>query len=274
MELLRKIVSVDRRVLYLVVLLGIFFPLVRPIGIPFRISECTWGFHRAIEALEPGDVVIMSLDYTVGASPDVHPQAEAVFAHMMQRGLRVIVVAFVDQGVPFGNQIIADWENRGKRYGQDFVNLGFAAGGEVAISAFGQDIATVFPRDVRGNPIGTLPMMRDVNSVADVAFIAQFAAGIPGPAEWIRQIQTRFPVPMASGVVTVMGPQTEPYYHSKQVVGLLSGLRSAAEYELAIKQPGPATAGMDAQSAGHLAVILFIVLGNVMYFMEKKAKGR
>jgi hypothetical protein len=269
MEVLKKIAGLDRRILYLVLLAVVFLPLVRPIGIPFRISEWTQGFHKAVDDLKSGDIVLMSLDYSIGGAPDVHPQAEIVFTHMMQKGLRVVMVAFVDQGVEFGNQLIASWEAQGKQYGQDFVNLGFAAGTEVAISAFAQDVAAVFPKDVRGNPIGQLPIMQGIKTAADFKFIAQFATGIPGPAEWIRQVQTRYNVPLATGVVTVMGPQTEPYYQSRQLVGLLSGMRSAAEYELAVKRPGKATAAMDAQSMGHLVIILFIVMGNVLYFMEK-----
>jgi hypothetical protein len=118
------------------------------------------------------------------------------------------------------------------------------------------------------------PIMQGITTAADFVLVAEFATGIPGPSEWIKQVGTRYEVPLAIGVVTVMGPQTTPYYQAGQIVGLLSGLKSAAEYEMAMKAPGLATAAMDAQSIDHLVIVLFIILGNVAYFAEKNRKGR
>jgi hypothetical protein len=43
----------------------------------------------------------------------------------------------------------------------------------------------------------------------------------------------------------------------------------AAEYEALIGVPGIGTSGMDAQSVAHLVIVLFIVLGNIGYFIER-----
>jgi len=271
-SVLMKLGNLDRRVLYVILFLAVLYPLVNPIGLPFKISEWTLNFYKAVENCKPGDVILVAMDYSVGGGPDVHPQAEAVFKHAMERGLKVVLAAFVIEGQEFGNQLVALGERMGKVYGEDFVNLGFAPGVEVAISSFAQDVLGVFATDVRGNQTASLPIMKGIKTAGDFVLICDFATGIPGPAEWIRQVQTRYNVPIASGVVTVMGPQTEPYYQSGQLVGLLSGLRSAAEYELAMQQPGMAVAGMDAQSMGHVAIVVFVVLGNLVYFVEKKKK--
>jgi len=231
-------------------------------------------FYNAVEKLAPGDTMLMAIDYSVGGGPDVHPQAQAVFKHAMQRNLKVILVAFVAEGNEFGNQIAADGEKMGKKWGTDFVNLGYVPGVEVAVSAFAQDVLKVFPKDTRGNASSSLPIMQNVKTVADFKLITEFATGIPGPSEWIKQVQTRFNVPLACGVVTVMGPQTTPYYQAGQLVGMLSGLKSAAEYEVAMKQPGMATAAMDAQSIDHIVIVVFMVLGNIAYFIEKGRSGQ
>ena len=51
--------------------------------------------------------------------------------------------------------------------------------------------------------------------------------------------------------------------------GLLGGLRPAAEYEILLEQPGEAVAMMDAQSAAHITILAFILLGNIAYFVTK-----
>lgn len=274
MDFLMKLGNTDRRILYIILALAVLMPLISPMGLPFRVSPWTEKFYGAVEKLQAGDIMLMSIDYSIGGAPDVHPQAEAIFKHAMRKNLKVVFVAFVTEGVEFGNQMIIAAEATGKKYGQDFVNLGFAPGVEVAISAFGQDIYKPFPKDVRGNVAQDLPIMKGLKTAADFKLITEYATGIPGPAEWIRQVQTRYKTPLACGVVTMMGPQTEAYYQSGQLVALLSGLRSAAEYEVAMKAPGSATAAMDAQSMGHIALVLFVVLGNIAYFGEKSKKGR
>jgi len=274
MNALKKFAEMDSRWLYLIVLFVVILPLVRPLGIPIEVSSSTQKFVQAVNALQPGDRMLMAFDYSIGGGPDIDPQAQIVLAHALSRGVRVVEVAFVDTGVTYANKTVEYWEAKGKVYGTDIINLGYAAGAETAISAFAQNVAAVFPTDVRGKPISSYPIMEGIKTAADFKLITEFATGIPGPAEWIRQVQTRYKVPLACGVVAVMGPQNEPYVQSGQLVGLLGGgMKSAAEYEVAVKMPGSATAAMDAQSLGHMSIVLFVILGNILYYMEIRAKN-
>jgi hypothetical protein len=60
-----------------------------------------------------------------------------------------------------------------------------------------------------------------------------------------------------------------PFLSAGQMVGLLGGLKGAAEYEMLIDKPGMGQRGMDAQSVCHLVIILLVIAGNVGYFMRK-----
>ncbi|MCJ7507431.1 MAG: hypothetical protein MUO85_01715, partial [candidate division Zixibacteria bacterium] len=62
------------------------------------------------------------------------------------------------------------------------------------------------------------------------------------------------------------------YLQTKQLVGLLGGMKGAAEYEKLSKNYGRAMVGMDPQSIIHLLIIFFIVIGNIGYFVTKKSK--
>ena len=79
-------------------------------------------------------------------------------------------------------------------------------------------------------------------------------------------------------VVAVIGPSIQPFVASGQAVGMLSGQNAAAQYELLIKQPGSAVAALDAQSGAHVLIMIYIVLGNLIYWpmrrMSKKAGGK
>jgi len=156
-----------------------------------------------------------------------------------------------------------------KVYGTDYVNLGYIPGQETAIAAYARDIKKAYPLDTKGNSTDQLPILKDVNGVADCAlfiFLTDSAADA-----WVRQIAP-YNVPIIGGLITVSAPQAEPFLASGQLTGMLAGLRSAAEYEILMGKPGPAAAGMDAQSTGHILLILFIIMGNISYLATKKRK--
>ncbi len=267
--------NLDRRWIYLLLLVAVLYPLIKPIGMPITISEWTEAFYAEVDKLQAGDVIMLAVDYTPAGGPDVAPQAVAMFQHAMEKNLRVVGVSFLADGPPLLQNILDPYMASGeKEYGVDFVNLGFVAGVETGISAFAGDMKRTAPADFFGTPTASLPLMKDINSVNDVDMVADFATGMPGPAEIVRQIGQNYKVTILCGVVTAMGPQTEPYYQSGQIKGLLSGLRSAAEYEVRNGTPGSAAAGMDAQSLGHIVIILAMAVGNLAYFLSvRKDKG-
>ena len=45
-------------------------------------------------------------------------------------------------------------------------------------------------------------------------------------------------------------------------------MTASAEYELLLKRPGLAIAGVDAISMSHLLVIVLVIIGNVAYFLS------
>lgn len=272
MNLMEKMQNVDTRIIYIVLLIVLSVPLLRPIGIPLQISPMTRAVYDIIEGLNPEkDVVLLSMDYSPGAGLDAEVCPVAVVEHLMQRGIKWIAISFgTTDGPMMTNRIIADLEQRGYKYGEDFANLGYMAGEENAVRLFALDCLSV-PTDVRGNKTSELPVMQEIKTIKDFAFVIQFSMGTP--EMWIRQVVDPMGVLFATGTVTVSVPSIVPYYNSGQVKGVMGGVSSAAQYELLCNKPGRGAAMMDAQSMGHLIIIFFIALGNVGYFMSKKEKG-
>jgi len=64
-----------------------------------------------------------------------------------------------------------------------------------------------------------------------------------------------------------------PYLQAGQIEGIIGGLKGAAEYEKLVEHPGGGIVGMTAQSVGHIAIIIFIILGNIGYFAIRR-KGK
>lgn len=266
-----RLQNIDRRIIYVLLLLVTAVPLLSPIGIPMQVSQMTRAVYDIIEGLDPAtDVVLLSFDYGPGAGLDAHVVPVVVVEHLAKRGIKWVAVSFAAEGPMMADRIITDLEARGFTYGQDFANLGYMAGEENAIRLFALD-CLVIPTDTRGNKVAELPVMQGIKTVLDFSFVHQFTSN--DPVVWIRQVVDPMGIRFAAGVVTVSVPAAMPYYNSGQLKGLLGGLRASAEYELLIEKPGRGAAMMDAQSMGHLLIIAFILMGNLGYFLNKRTRG-
>ena len=71
-----------------------------------------------------------------------------------------------------------------------------------------------------------------------------------------------------------MAPIYYPYLNSGQLMGIMGGLLGAAQYEQLCDNPGLAADGMRVQLFGHMVIILFILIGNIGYFMSRAARKR
>ena len=88
-------------------------------------------------------------------------------------------------------------------------------------------------------------------------------------------------IPVGTGTTAVQAPLLYPYYPG-QLVGLLGGLKGAAEYEAALAKQHPelaprarqATVLMGPQAVAHLLIVVLIILGNVSYAIGKRRGAR
>jgi len=74
---------------------------------------------------------------------------------------------------------------------------------------------------------------------------------------------------MSSGTTSVQVNEVIPYVQTGQLIGLLAGMPGAAEYEKLINSPGIAIQGMAAQSFAHIVIVLFIIFGNLAFFIKQ-----
>jgi len=273
MDLAKKLQNFDRRIIYVVMLVVISWPLLSPIGVPLQVNQGTLDVFNQLDALKAGDRVIFSINYDPTSAADIAPQASIMLQHLMQKDVRVALVCWSAAGPSLIDGLINPHLEAGKVYGEDLINLGFIAGGETAIRNFGRDVIGTAKVDNRGNDLKNVPIMKGVADVRDFEFVFVFHGYNPGIQEWVRQVQGPLNIRLLAGVVNVSVPEVMPFYTSGQIDGLAQGLRGAAEYELLLNQPGAAVAKMDAQSLGHLAIIFFVIVGNIAYFLEKK-QGR
>ncbi|TMQ57261.1 MAG: hypothetical protein E6K76_10985 [Candidatus Eisenbacteria bacterium] len=284
-----KLLGLDRRWIFLFVLICVGTPIVLPIGLPVTTTGSTRAAFDYIESLKPGDYVWVSFDYGPSSAPENDPMAEAIMRQCFTKKIRVIVCALY----PLGGlglatnslaKVTAEFPNL--RYGEEYVNLGYKDGASAVMRRLGEDIAGAFPTDVKGRPLAQVPMMQGLRSIRQVQLVFTAATGIIGEW-WITQVHSQIGTPVIIGPTAVSAPKYYAYLNAGQLVGMLGGMKGAAEYEklLAARYPDlarfyqstrgfTATKGMDGQAVTHAVIILFILIGNVAYLSRRAAQRK
>ncbi len=267
MNFAQRLGSLDSRIIYALLVVVLFVPLLRPLGLPLNITDNTKQMYDVIDTLKEGDTVHIHLAYLIQASAEVEPQATAVLQHLFDKGVKVIFAGVnVDCGTN-AEKLTKVHEEAGKVYGVDFINLGMLAGQENAIATYSKDFKAAYPRCHRGLPTENQPIMQGITSVADLDLVLFFTAG--SADIYVRQF-SQYGVPLAGGLIAASSLAALPFLQSGQLAAILVALRGGAEYELLINKPGQACASMDAQSMGHVLFIILIAVANLSYFLTRK----
>ena len=117
MDVLSKLGDIDNRILYIILILVLLIPMVRPIGIPISIGPWTRTSFAVLSSLKSGDKVIFDFGYNVDGAPDVEPIAQAVMADLFKRDIKIICVCYNAQGVMIAEKLLRPYEEQGKVYG-------------------------------------------------------------------------------------------------------------------------------------------------------------
>jgi len=274
---------IGRRTVFVFVGVSLLLPFFMQFSLPVLISPEVRSVYDALEELPPGSKVLASFDYDPASAPELQPMADAFMKYAFEHGLKVIIMGLWPQGPQQADQSVqaAFAENPGLRdsikYGRDYVNLGFQAGNEFVILRMGESFKAMFPTDLYNTPYDSIPLLKNVSNFSNVDFGMNFSAGKPGTVEWVQIASDRYKLPMGAGNTAVQAPMAYPYMKKgesgrKQLIGLLGGMAGGAEFEKLTKKQAKATTYLLSQSFAHMVVIMFIIIGNVAFFREKKEK--
>ena len=266
-----KIGSIDRRWIFLIIAVVVIVPLIFPVGLPIRPTDTTKNVYDSIEKLPAGSKVLLSVEYSPSTRPENHPMTISILRHLFKNNHKVFITCLWPDGQFMAqdaiNQVAKQEFN--KTYGVDYVFLGFRPGNEAVVKGIVSNLRKLYTVDVYQKKIDEIPLMNGINNFKDFDFLFSSSAGFPGTIEWVQYASDPTGIPMASGVTSIQVNEVMPYVQAGQMVGVLAGMPGAAEYESLINQKGSATSGMDAQSVAHLVIVLFIILGNVSFFIER-----
>ncbi|MBN1423735.1 hypothetical protein JXA88_04180 [Candidatus Fermentibacteria bacterium] len=279
----QQVGGIDRRWVYLLVAVGALLPVLIPMGLPILTTPAVEALFQRVESFGPQDVLMLSFDYGPSSAPELDPMADAILRHCFTRGVRVVVLALFPLGGPNMAQGSLDRVTGefSVEEGRDFVYLGYKDGAQAVMRRMAEDISAAFPRDHRGIPLKEIPLMQEVRGYPQIGVAVSLATGILGEY-WANLVNAQFGQTVAVGATAVSAPKYYTYLKAGQMIGLLGGLKGAAEYEELLASAYPelrdrarvARRGMDVQSIVHLIIIVFILLGNVFYVLSRSERTR
>lgn len=291
----KKMMNVDRKVIYIVVALVMIVPVLFPFDLPLKISERTTRtiFNAVDNFPNENGVFLISADLAPQDQPELYPMLVSWVRHCFHRDVKVLVQCLYPVGLGLAeqalNQVANEFNTRahkgiGRRivYGEDYVFLGYTPPPIIPILGMGENIYNVYPKDYYGNDLKSLPLMveKRIKTYRDIDMIGSLSASSL-PITFVAYAQARFGIRVTGGITAVSAADFYPYIDSGQLTGMLEGMKGAAEYEQLLSESFPeddgrrmAMEGMSAQSTTHIAIILMILFGNFCYFMQRRHEKR
>lgn len=273
-----RMLEIDRRWIFLILAAVVVLVYRLHIEVPVYITAEVRNIYDRIEALKEGDVILLAMDYDPSTLAELDPMTFTVLRQCFHKKIKVLVTALHQNGPTMADQKIHQameiHEQAGGdkiAYGTDLVFLGYKPYPAIVINSMGQDFHISFPADYYNTSIDSLPLTQRVHNLTDVDAIINIS-GTSATDYWISYGAAAYNVPLAVGVTGVMATDYYPYLQSGRIFGLMGGLKGAAEYEKLAGNPGSAIEGMAMQMWAHLLIIVFIIIGNIGYFLSRRMK--
>ena len=307
MNLFDRIQALDRRWIYLMIALAITIPLLVVFDSKTYTTEPTENIYQLIDSFAGREdrAILINFMHDASTMPELFPMEVAILRHAFLRDVKVFTICFLATAAPLVdyaiNTVKEEFENVVS--GVNYINLGFKPGALYLpiILGMGDDIAEAVETDSEGRQVANLPMMEGLKNYNELQLVIE-TSGSNWGGTWFTYARPRFGVNVAAGITAVMAADVYPFLQTGQLIGMLAGLKGAAEYEkmvdLFAAQRKPfsrdiartqhvsitddtvpykfkqARVGMNAQTVAHILIIVFIILGNIGYFVEKQKEKK
>ena len=218
-----------------------------------------------VQGIPANAPVLVAFDYDPALSGELETAAAPLFDQLLSKGTRLTLVSTSPTGPALAERFLQTTplvNAHQYRSGEQYINLGYLAGGTASILYFASAPADAMPDTVNGNPAWVTPILQGVQHLSDFAAVVILTDNADTGRNWIEQAgQYLGNTPMLMIISNQAEPMIRPYFDSGQIKGLVSGLLDAKIYEQSYNRPGLAYHYWDSFSLGIFVVELMIVIG-------------
>ncbi|MCL2498446.1 MAG: hypothetical protein FWF06_07530 [Symbiobacteriaceae bacterium] len=275
-----KLSNIDKRIIYVVMLFAVMIPLLKPLGLPLVYQREVIDTLAVIRSFPAGTIAYMGCEVDVSNSAELRPMMIALAKVMFELEHKIIIGGFWTDGC----NLAAIWlgpvlDSMGAVYGEHYVILGHRSSPTTILDTARIDwIDAYSDRDINNMKLSEMKVMEGLAKASDLGYACIMNPGSPGTATYTTAWTATGTMSMildfcTSGMYISAGAN----YQAGLTKGLVGGLNGAAQFEMLVNHPDKAVRSMDAQAFGHVAVIVFLIIGNVGYLnikkLEREAKG-
>lgn len=234
MTIFEKMQKLDRRWIYVVVALAIIIPLMIPYNSDNVTTPPTENLYQMIDSFAGREdrAILMSFYHDAATMPELFPMEVAILRHAFERNVKVFTLTWFPAGAPIIDYAIntVKEEFPDIQSGVDYCNFGYKPQAFAMVLGMGDNIANTMNTDAEGRKLENLPIMKGINNYSEMNLAIEFSGSSAG-GMWITYARPKYGLNVAVGVTAVMAADMYPYLQSGQLIGMLSGLKGAAEYE-------------------------------------------
>lgn len=261
---LARLDDLDVRWFYGALLLCIVLAAFIRVPVKIQPSREARGFFEAVEKLDGSKPVLIHSDWDQGTIGELRAQFRGVVRHLFQKNVRFVIVSGIQTGRQFYEPVVNELAQEfGKEYGRDWVAFGYKVPDPkgIAIEALSRDFSAQVKMDDLGRPVSAYPWLAKTRVAEDWALVVCIA--YTPYLEYLTYFQAAAKVPLVCGMASISSTNLYPYFTAGTMKGMLVGARGGGEYEqqLGISEFG--TRFLLGQSAGHIILLLAVIIGNV-----------
>jgi hypothetical protein len=240
-----KLQSISKPTLFLILILCTSLPLFFPkVQVPNEPEKPTIDLYQAVMQIPEGKTVLLASDWTNSTHGESGGQFKSLMRILMRKKIKVAIYTSADPQAPkVARDNIRDLNKERTDKGEppyqewnDWVSLGFYPAAEGLAVNIGSDVRKAFEGKKATDPatgvpadVFTSPVLKDIKSVKDFPLLIVMTASNTAKITLERLYGK---VPLAMMVTGVMGPETQVYYDSGQLVGLSKGLKGVYDLEI------------------------------------------
>ena len=271
-----------RWVITLLLFLAIGLPFVSSTQVaPTLLAASDKGASsKIIEGLPANVPVLVAFDYDPALSGEMEAVSAPIMDQLLSKGTPLALISTSPTGAALAEhflQTTALVEEHQYKSGQQYVNLGYLAGGSSGILYLTDSLTAAMPLDVNGKLAWNSGLLQGIQGLSNFAAVIILTDNADTGRNWIEQAGPRLGnTPMLMVISAQAEPMIRPYFDSGQLKGLISGLPDAKIYEQSYNRNGLAYHYWNSFSFGMLAAELIIVAGVIFgiladrLFLRKK----
>lgn len=277
MKVWQSLLTLDRRILYLLMMILVGWQILAPIEAKNVVSTKTQDLFDMIEAMNPGDVVLIQSDWTFSTRGESRSQFQALVRHLMRKQIKIILTSIDPQALEVAQlhieEIAKEPGSNNYEINRDYIVGGFFPEATTYVMSFVNDIR----KELKAKGVLDTPVMQNINDISDCKAVILVTASASINI-WYQRLRNK--TKLALFCTAVMSAENIPYYASRQLAGLAIGAKGAFDYETLLEEKygdQPTYKNLEAgkRYMGPLAfalmlLIVAVIFGNIAMFMVRK----